>query len=129
MMLFVALIEIPVMLIVLLAVKAANALEQPAGAKHAKPKELSEEQKIHIINTILESSLLINDRVTDDLLNEGESMYPAAKACKLKDVQDFDLQYGTKHWMQAWTHALQAFFDSSAEYVSDGVFHVYGKEV
>lgn len=133
MMFFVALIEIPLMLIALLIVKVYKAAEQAVGAKQSKPmpkdkaKELSDEQRLQIVNSILETALLVNDTALDTLLNEGEALYPALEACKIK-AKDFDLQYGSKVWLKAWIRALEAFFDCKSEYVSDGVFHVYGKE-
>lgn len=134
MMLFVALIEIPLMLIALVAVKVFKALGQAAAVKKAKPvkKEiaatLSEEQRNKIVTAILESALLTNDSCMDALLNEGEGVYPASEACN-SAPEDFELQYGTKEWSKAWVHALGKFFDCEAEYIGDGNFHVYGKEV
>lgn len=135
MMLFVAMAEVPLMLISLVIVKIARNCRQYLGVRHAKAVtkeracELSEAQKIMIVNAILESSLLINDSAADALFSEGETLYPAEEACKLKNARDFDLQYGTESWLSAWNHALGDFFDCRSEYIGDGAFHVYGKEV
>ena len=134
MMFFVALVEVPLMLIAYVIVKIVMGCKQYARVKHAKvveeerARELSKEQRVKIVDAILESALLVNDSATDALFNEGEALYPAADACKLVDANDFDLQYGTEPWLDAWNHALGYFFGCKSEYIGSGEFHVYGKE-
>ena len=132
MMLLFVIIEIPI-LIALLIIKAIaegfeNSAPGPAKEKaKTEGKDLSKEQREKIVTAIIEDALLINDRAFDSLINTGEALYNGAEASLTKS-EDFDLQYGSKVWLCAWTAALSRWFDCNAEYSGNGVFHVYGKE-
>lgn len=135
-MILLVLIEIPVLLLLIVITNTAVAIKETATTKRCssshsqekkKPQGLSDEQREKIIKAILEDSLLENDSAWDTLQYEGESIYPAADAAKLT-VQEFDLQYGTKPWLKAWSKALSRFFDCQTEYAGSGYFRIYGKE-
>ena len=130
-----ACIEIPVLLIAVFitnvvrpAVKSRSAQKANANPSRSQSKmDLSADQKEKIVKAILEDSLLENDSVYDSLMNEGEAQYPAAAACKC-DAKEFDLQYGSKSWINAWVNTLTMWFDCQASYTGNGSFRVYGKE-
>lgn len=133
MMLLIFILEVPILLLLLLITSIMpGGQTEEAETKHSptqcgeKRKDLSDEQREKVVKAILEDALLVNDRAYDALVNEGEALYNAAEAANLSD---FELQYGSKAWRKAWEHALSGWFDCKAEYSSNGVFHVYGKEV
>ena len=132
-MLLLVLIEIPLLLLLVLitgfarAIKETTSIKTASSVRSKKPCELTDEEQEKIVNAILEDALLENDSAWDTLIFGGEANYPAADAAKL-DIREFDLQYGTKSWIKAWTKGLSRFFDCQTEYVGSGTFRIYGKE-
>ena len=132
-MILLVLIEIPLTLLILASAKfrawcmGAETEKKAAPAAKEAVAKLSDKQREKIVTAIIEDALLINDAAYDSLMQEGESLYNAAEASKTTN-QNFDLQYGSKDWIKAWTVALARWFDCEAEYTESGMFHVFGKE-
>ena len=134
-----AIAEVAAMLAVLTVKIIASKLKEGTMIRIGRPSEsikggkertitLSEKQKEQIVNSILESSLLINDSVYDSLVYKGEALYPASEACGCGG-HDFDLQYGSEDWLPVWSRTISNYFDCQSEYKESGIFRCFGKEV